>query len=165
MQRLSANDETWHSSLANVTFEPGARTNWHKHSGGQILLVLDGEGRYQERGKPVRILHKGDVVRIPLNVEHWHGAAPDSWFTHISVETNLPNNETTWLEPVTAAEYNDETRFAGGADSQVRSHAPGNLNMGNGRQVLLDTVTVLLPYIGYPRSLNAIAAVNEIAKE
>lgn len=105
LQRLSANDETWHSSLANVMFEPGARTNWHKHSGGQILLVLDGEGRYQERGKPVRILHKGDVVRIPLNVEHWHGAAPDSWFTHISVETNLPNNETTWLEPVTAAEY------------------------------------------------------------
>lgn len=50
LQRLSANDETWHSSLANVTFEPGARTNWHKHSGGQILLVLDGEGRYQERG-------------------------------------------------------------------------------------------------------------------
>ena len=105
LSRLSAKDDVFNAPLANVTFEPGARTNWHKHSGGQILLVLNGEGRYQERGKPVRILHKGDVVRIPLNVEHWHGAAPDSWFTHISVETNLPNNETTWLEPVTAAEY------------------------------------------------------------
>ena len=105
LQRLSENDEVWNSSLANVTFEPSARTNWHKPSGGQILLVLGGEGRYQERGKEIQILHKGDVVRIPLNVEHWHGAAPDSWFTHISVETNLPNNQTTWLEPVTDEEY------------------------------------------------------------
>lgn len=75
LKRLSANDNVWNSSLANVTFEPKARTNWHKHSGGQILLVLDGEGRYQERGKEVQIIKKGDVVRIPLNVEHWHGAA------------------------------------------------------------------------------------------
>lgn len=105
LTRLSANDEIWNSSLANVTFEPGARTNWHKHSGGQILLVLAGEGRYQERDGEIRILHKGDVVRIPPEIEHWHGAAPNSWFTHISVETNLPNNQTTWLEPVTAEEY------------------------------------------------------------
>ena len=105
LTRLSANDAVWNSSLANVTFEPGARTNWHKHSGGQILLVLSGEGRYQERGKALQILKKGDVVRIPLNVEHWHGAAPDSWFTHISVETNLPDNQTTWLEPVSDKEY------------------------------------------------------------
>lgn len=105
LTRLSANDEVWNSSIANVTFEPGARTNWHKHSGGQILLVLGGEGRYQERGKETRILRKGDVVRIPLNIEHWHGAAPNSWFTHISIETNLPNNQTTWLEPVSDAEY------------------------------------------------------------
>ena len=105
LKRLSANDEFWHSSLANVTFEPKARTNWHKHSGGQILLVLDGEGRYQERGKEVQIIKKGDVVRIPLNVEHWHGAAPDKWMTHISVETNLPNNQTTWLEPVSDEDY------------------------------------------------------------
>lgn len=105
LHRLSANDDVWNSSIANVTFEPGARTNWHKHSGGQILLVTAGEGRYQEKGKPVQILKKGDVVRIPLNVEHWHGAAPDSWFSHISIETNLPDNQTTWLEPVTDKEY------------------------------------------------------------
>ena len=105
LKRLSANDNVWNSSLANVTFEPKARTNWHKHSGGQILLVLDGEGRYQERGKEVQIIKKGDVVRIPLNVEHWHGAAPDKWMTHISVETNLPNTQTTWLEPVSDEDY------------------------------------------------------------
>lgn len=105
LTRLSENDSIWNSSIANVTFEPKARTNWHKHSGGQILLVTAGEGRYQEKGKQIQILKKGDVVRIPLNVEHWHGAAPDSWFSHISIETNLPNNETTWLEPVTDKEY------------------------------------------------------------
>ena len=105
LHKLSANDDVWNSSIANVTFEPGARTNWHKHSGGQILLVTAGEGRYQEKGKPVQILKKGDVVRIPLNVEHWHGAAPDCWFSHISIETNLPDNQTTWLEPVTDEEY------------------------------------------------------------
>ena len=110
LTRLSENDTTWNSSIANVTFEPGARTNWHKHSGGQILLVTAGEGRYQEKGQPVRILHKGDFVRIPLNVEHWHGAAPDSWFAHISIETNLPDNETTWLEPVTDEEYNPQNK-------------------------------------------------------
>ena len=110
LTRLSENDTTWNSSIANVTFEPGARTNWHKHSGGQILLVTAGEGRYQEKGQPVRILHKGDIVRIPLNVEHWHGAAPDSWFAHISIETNLPDNETTWLEPVTDEEYNPQNK-------------------------------------------------------
>lgn len=105
LTRLSENDSTWNSSLANVTFEPGARTNWHKHSGGQILLVLSGEGRYQEKGKEIQILKKGDVVRIPPDVEHWHGAAPDSWMTHISVETNLPDNKTDWLSPVTDEEY------------------------------------------------------------
>ena len=102
---LSPNDKTFNAPIGNVTFEPKARTNWHKHSGGQILLVLSGEGRYQERGKEIQILHKGDVVRIAPDVEHWHGAAPNSWFTHISVETNVPNNVATWLEPVTDEEY------------------------------------------------------------
>lgn len=102
---LSNNDETFNAPIGNVTFEPGARTNWHKHSGGQILLVLAGEGRYQERNGKIQILHKGDVVRIAPNVEHWHGAAPQNWFTHISVETNVPNNQATWLEPVSDADY------------------------------------------------------------
>lgn len=105
LNMLSQGDEVFNAPIGNVTFEPGARTNWHKHSGGQILLVLAGEGRYQERGKEIRILHKGDVVRIAPDVEHWHGAAPDSWFTHISLETNVPNNKAQWLEPVSDGEY------------------------------------------------------------
>ena len=110
LTRLSENDKVWNSSIANVTFEPAARTNWHKHSGGQILLVTAGKGYYKEKGQPIRKLKKGDVVRIPMNVEHWHGAAPDCWFAHISIETNIPNNETTWLEPVTDEQYNNEVK-------------------------------------------------------
>lgn len=102
---LNVYDETFKTSLGNVTFEPAARTNWHKHTGGQILLVTAGEGRYQERGKPVQKLNAGDVVRIAPNVEHWHGAAPNSWFSHIAVETNPDINVNTWLEPVSDAEY------------------------------------------------------------
>ena len=74
--------------------------------GGKLLLVTAGEGRYQEKGKDIQILKKGDVVKIPPNVEHWHGAAQDSNFAHISIEPNIPNNETTWLKPVTDKEYN-----------------------------------------------------------
>lgn len=105
LNRLVAKDEVFNSSIGNVTFEKGARTNWHKHSGGQILLVTAGEGRYQEKGKEIQILKAGDVVKIPPNAEHWHGAAPDSEFAHISIEPNLPNNSTTWLEAVTDEQY------------------------------------------------------------
>lgn len=105
LNMLNGRDEVFNAPIGNVTFEPGARTNWHRHSGGQILLVLSGEGRYQEKGKDLRILHKGDIVRIAPDVIHWHGAAPDSWMTHLSVETNVPDNTTTWLEPVTDEEY------------------------------------------------------------
>ncbi len=105
LNMLVTRDDVFNSSIGNVTFDAGARTNWHKHSGGQILLVTAGEGRYQEKGKEIQILKKGDVVKIPPNAEHWHGAAPNSEFAHISIEPNIPNNETTWLEPVTDKEY------------------------------------------------------------
>lgn len=105
LNMLSVKDNVWNAPVADVTFEPGARTNWHKHSGGQILLVISGEGRYQEKGGEPRILHPGDVVRIPLNVEHWHGAAPNSWFSHVSIETNGADNQVTWLDAVSDNEY------------------------------------------------------------
>ena len=105
LNMLVQKDEMWNSSIGNVTFEQGARTNWHKHSGGQILLVTAGEGRYQEKGKEIQILKTGDVVKIPKDVVHWHGAAPDCEFAHISIETNIPNNQTTWLEKVSDVEY------------------------------------------------------------
>lgn len=102
---LSENDKTFNAPIGNVTFEPKTRTFWHKHSGGQILLVTSGEGRFQVRGEKVRIIKKGDVVRIPPNVEHWHGAGINTWMTHISVETNVPNNKSEWLEPVSDKDF------------------------------------------------------------
>lgn len=96
--------------IGNVTFEPGCRNNWHIHhaqkGGGQILLCTAGKGWYQEWGKPAQQLHPGDVVKIPAGVKHWHGAAKDSWFAHLSVE--VPGEETSneWLEPVDDQSYN-----------------------------------------------------------
>jgi len=89
----------------NVTFEPGCRNNWHKHPGGQILLVTGGRGWYQEEGKEARELQAGDVVEIPCNVKHWHGAAKDSWFVHIAIEANAKAGPAEWMEPVTDEEY------------------------------------------------------------
>ncbi len=93
----------------NVTFEPGCRNNWHKHSGGQLLIAVGGVGYYQERGQPARRLVPGDVVEVPPDAEHWHGAAPDSWFSHLGVECNPDTNKNTWLEPVSDADYRAAT--------------------------------------------------------
>ena len=93
--------------MANVVFEPGARNNWHTHPGGQILIVTDGIGYYQEKGKPIQLLRKGDVVNIPPDVEHWHGASPNSEFTHIAVNPNTQKGIVVWLERVTDEEYNN----------------------------------------------------------
>ena len=96
--------------LANVTFEPGCRNNWHIHhaksGGGQSLICTAGFGWYQEEGKEAQSLKPGDVVTIPANVKHWHGAKKDSWFSHIAIE--VPGEETSneWCEPVTDEEYN-----------------------------------------------------------
>ncbi len=95
--------------IGNVTFEPGCRNNWHIHhaksGGGQILLCTAGRGYYQKWGKEARELKPGDVVVIPPEVKHWHGAAPDSWFAHLAVE--VPGEETAneWCEPVSDEEY------------------------------------------------------------
>lgn len=95
--------------IANVTFEPGCRNNWHIHhaksGGGQILLCVEGEGWYQEEGKAVQSLMPGDVVTIPAGVKHWHGAKKDSWFSHLAVE--CPGEETSneWLEAVSDEQY------------------------------------------------------------
>lgn len=95
--------------IGNVTFEPGCCNNWHIHhaksGGGQILLVTAGKGYYQEWGKEPRELHPGDVVNIPAEVKHWHGAAPDSWFAHLAVEVPAEGASNEWLEPVSDEEY------------------------------------------------------------
>lgn len=92
--------------IGNVTFEPGCRNNWHVHAGGQILLVTSGRGYYQEEGKEAQELHAGDVVEIPADVKHWHGAAKDSWFSHLAVEIKSEKGATEWLEAVEDEIYN-----------------------------------------------------------
>lgn len=92
---------------ANVTFEPGCRNNWHiHHKGGQVLLVTAGRGWYQEWGKAPQELYPGDVVNIPPEVKHWHGAAKDSWFAHVAIEVPAEGASNEWCEPVDAADYN-----------------------------------------------------------
>jgi 4-carboxymuconolactone decarboxylase len=96
-------------SIANVTFEPGCRNNWHIHrateGGGQMLIGVAGRGWYQEEGEPAREILPGTVIHIPAGVKHWHGAAADSWFAHLAVEIPGENASTEWLEPVTDQAY------------------------------------------------------------
>lgn len=96
--------------MFNVTFEPKCRNNWHIHhaktGGGQILIATGGRGYYQEWGKEPVEMHPGDVINIPADVKHWHGAAPDSWFSHIAVEVEGTETSNEWLEPVTDEVYN-----------------------------------------------------------
>lgn len=98
-------DETGSYVVNNVSFEPGGRTNWHTHATGQILLVTDGEGFYQEKGKPARVLAKGDVVVIPSTVKHWHGASKLRGMVHIAITNNSPQGPVKWLAAVTEEEY------------------------------------------------------------
>lgn len=93
-------------TIGNVTFEPGCRNNWHiHHKGGQILLCTAGRGYYQEWGKEAQELHPGDVVNIPQEVKHWHGAAKDSWFAHLAVEVPAEGASNEWLEVVNEEDY------------------------------------------------------------
>ncbi|WP_280160183.1 cupin domain-containing protein [Priestia megaterium] len=96
LKMIFTDEKPLNTSIGNVTFAPGARNNWHSHKVGQVLLVTGGEGWYQEEGKAAQLIKKGDVVNIPPNVKHWHGATKDSWFVHLA----MTPGETEWLEPV-----------------------------------------------------------------
>lgn len=102
---LAQTDSVHNVNIGSVTFEAGARTNWHYHKGGQILLVTEGKGLYQEKGKPVEAINQGDVVKCPPNIAHWHGATPNESMTHIAIGTNTNIGGAVWLQPVTAEEY------------------------------------------------------------
>ncbi|WP_316818278.1 DUF4440 domain-containing protein [Pedobacter nyackensis] len=102
LSELNKPDETINSQISLAVFAPNAKLNWHTHSGGQILLITDGVGYYQEKGKPVQVVHKGDVVKCLPDVEHWHGSTPQTGVTYVAVS---PKSKTTWLHPVTEAEY------------------------------------------------------------
>ena len=117
--------------MFNVTFEPGCRNSWHSHSGGQLLIATAGIGYYQEKGKPARRLFPGDIVEIAPNVEHWHGAAPDSWFAHLAIECNPDNNKVTWLSPVNDDEYLPATTDA------VQKYASANKVLSPRQQAIV----------------------------
>lgn len=106
---LLTDPEKTSANVINVTFEPGCRNNWHIHhatkGGGQVLICVDGEGWYQEEGKPAVSLKPGSVVSIPANVKHWHGAKKDSWFSHVALEVAGEGLENEWCEPVSDEEY------------------------------------------------------------
>jgi len=103
-------DGVYNCQVYDVLFEAGCRNYWHSHPGGQLLLCTDGIGYYQEKGQPVRRLTKGDVVEIPSEVIHWHGAAPDRAFTHIGISPNTQKGPVVWLNAVTDDEYHSATK-------------------------------------------------------
>jgi quercetin dioxygenase-like cupin family protein len=105
LSELNVGDSTFDPSIAMATYGAGAKLDWHSHPGGQVLLITEGTGYYQERGKPARIVHKGDVVKSAPGIEHWHGATPSSIFAYIAV-TPSQKGKTVWLEPVSDKDYN-----------------------------------------------------------
>lgn len=117
--------------MFNVTFEPGCRNSWHSHSGGQLLIATAGIGYYQEKGKSARRLFPGDIVEIAPNVEHWHGAAPNSWFAHLAIECNPNSNKVTWLSPVNDDEYLPATTDA------VQKYASANKVLSPRQQAIV----------------------------
>lgn len=102
---VPANNQT-DCTVSDVTFEPGARNNWHTHPNGQILVATAGTGYYQEQGKPIQLLREGEAVTIAPDVVHWHGATPDSRFTHLAINPNVSKGgAVVWLQAVTDEEY------------------------------------------------------------
>ena len=104
---LVADDTTYNTVIGNVYFEPGARSNWHTHPSGQILIITDGLCYHQIKGEPRQTIKKGDVVKCPPNVEHWHGASPDTGMQQMYILPKTENGIVTWLQKVTDEEYNN----------------------------------------------------------
>lgn len=107
MHPLVAKDKNNEFSSAVVTFEPEGRTNWHTHPKGQVLIVIDGEGLYQEKGKPAQRIKKGEVVNIPEDIEHWHGASSISQMSHIVITNFKDDVQVVWLQPVSEEDYSE----------------------------------------------------------
>lgn len=107
---LVANDSTYNTLVGNVYFEPGARSNWHIHPAGQILIIIDGVGYHQIKGQPRQTIKKGDVVKCPPNVLHWHGASPDIGMQQMYIIPNTGKGIVNWKERVTDEEYNNSQR-------------------------------------------------------
>lgn len=177
--------------MFNVTFEPGCRNSWHSHKGGQILIATAGIGYYQEQGQPARRLFPGDIVEIAPDVEHWHGAAADSWFAHIAIECNPQSNAAIWLDPVSDEQYREataeaESRYAEASKVlTVREQAIVAVASYTGKGDLEHLKTALAQaldagmtvnevnevlihayaYCGFPRSLRAIQTFIQVVDE
>lgn len=104
LHSLIESDSINPNNVGNVTFEPGARSKWHLHPAGQILLATDGVGYYQEKGQSKKILRKGDVIKCPPNTPHWHGASTDTAFVQVAI-TGREKGQTVWLQPVSDTDY------------------------------------------------------------
>lgn len=104
LNNLAQADSINQNAVGSVTFEPGARTKWHSHPAGQIILALEGVGYYQEKGSPKIIVNKGDVIKCPADIQHWHGASKDTKFVQVAI-TGREKGETIWLEKVSDTEY------------------------------------------------------------
>jgi quercetin dioxygenase-like cupin family protein len=104
---LLARDKNNDFVIRHVTFERNARTNWHTHPKGQVLLVTEGQGLYQEKGKAARQIKKGDVINVPENVEHWHGASASTAMSHIAITNFKGDENVVWLQPVSDKEYDE----------------------------------------------------------
>ena len=186
LARLTEHADRTGVPIANVTFEPGCRNNWHRHTGGQILLCVAGEGLYQERGKPARHLKPGDVVEIPPDTDHWHGATADRWFAHLSVECHPATNTNTWLEPVSDADYAAAQpraaapkhltareaalarlsgRAAAGDIPGLKRACAEGLEAGLTVNEIKEALLQLYAYLGFPRCLNANAAFAQVLAE
>lgn len=105
LSELAQADDTFNYNISYAIFAAGAKLHWHSHPGGQILLITEGVGYYQERGKPVQLAKKGDLIKCPAGAEHWHASTPDSSFAYIATTMNHPKGRTLWLEPVTDSYY------------------------------------------------------------
>ncbi len=109
LKNLIDADSVNSNAVGSVTFEAGARTKWHSHPAGQIILAIDGQGYYQEKGGEKKILKKGDVIKCPADIPHWHGASADSKFVQVAI-TGREKGETKWLEEVSDQEYHQSTK-------------------------------------------------------
>ena len=177
--------------MFNVTFEPGCRNSWHSHKGGQILIATAGIGYYQEQGQPARRLFPGDIVEIAPDVEHWHGAAADSWFAHIAIECNPQSNAAIWFDPVSDEQYREATAeaerryaeaskvltareqaivavasYTGKGDLEhLKTALAQALDTGMTVNEVNEVLVHAYAYCGFPRSLRAIQTFMQVVDE
>jgi 4-carboxymuconolactone decarboxylase len=172
VQTLFDTTATTRAYGATVVFDAGARTGWHTHARGQVLIVTAGVGRVQRSGGPVEEIRPGDVVRIPPGVKHWHGASPTAAMTHIAIVETLDGRSTDWMEKVTDAQYAappDAQRVAApttsgvaGDSVQPRSHLALARENGVTREELIEAITHLAFYAGWPNAITAVTVAREV---